>query len=59
MIKEIKKESDAPFSLLYQNGFFLSSLELENDLKDMILEKDWASLDSKIDSMCHKKGLLY
>ena len=59
MMKEIKKESDAPSSLLYQHGFFLTSLELENDLREMVLEKDWASLDAKIGSMCHRNGLLY
>lgn len=59
MIKEIKKESDAPFSLLYEHGFFLTSLELEHGLQKMVLEEDWTSLDSKIDLMCQKGGLLY
>ena len=38
MIKKIKKESDAPFSLLYKHGFFLTSLELKSDLKKIVRE---------------------
>ncbi len=59
MIREIKKELEAPFSLLYRHGFFLRSLDLGNDIKKMVLEKDWASLDAKIGSMCQKEGLIY
>ena len=59
MIKEIKKESDAPFSLLYKHGFFLTSLELEHGLQKMVLEEDWTSLDSEIDLMCQKGSLIY
>ena len=59
MIQNINQVSDAPLALLSQHGFFLTSLELGSDLKQSVQEKDWASVDSIINAMCQKEGLLY
>ena len=59
MIKDIYQELDAPLSLLYQQGFFLTSLHLGEELKQKVFQKDWASVDASIGSMCQENGLLY
>ena len=59
MNNTITKEREAPFSKLYENGFFLTPLNLGADLQQKVLEEDWASVDLIIGSMCQKHGLLY
>jgi len=43
---------------ILENGYEIVQLDLGSEIQDFIFKKDWASLDSRIESMCQKEGLI-
>ncbi|MDC0253655.1 2OG-Fe(II) oxygenase [Bacteriovoracales bacterium] len=43
---------------ILEKGYEIVQLDLGPEIQDLILKKDWASLDAQVESMCQKEGLI-
>lgn len=44
---------------LINKGYFITSLQLDSEIEDMVCNLDYSALDNKFMQLCHHKGLIF